>query len=76
MRALFRIVWDTVKVFILFVGCTALFYFAFKWVEQEYENYHRYDSPKGRAVEVYQAGEEESGFQWLERLKLFYQVGE
>jgi hypothetical protein len=76
MRSWVRTIWDTVKVFVLFVGCTLLFYFGFIWIDREYENYHKYDEPDGRAVKVYQDSEVEGAPSWLERLLLFYKTGE
>ncbi|MFK3958638.1 MULTISPECIES: YqzK family protein [Bacillales] len=75
MRRGLLLVLDTMKVFLLFTGCTLLFYFGILWVNQEYQNYHRYDVPQGKAVKVVQM---ESGIQhtFLERLNLFYQTGE
>lgn len=58
---------DTLKVFILFTGFTALFYYAMIWVNQEYENYHRYDKPEGSAVKVVEMDAEEKGG-WFDRL--------
>lgn len=75
VKAFLRAVWDTIKVFVLFVCCTALFYYAMMWVEKEYENYHKYDKPKG-SVEVYQEYGEDPGFDWLKRLQIFYKIGE
>jgi hypothetical protein len=63
------------KVFILFTGCTILFYYGIMWVNQEYQNYHRYDEPEGAAVKVSgNAASKESGI--LDRLILFYLNGE
>lgn len=76
VRHSFHIIWDTVKVFVMFVGCTALFYYAFIWINQEYESYHKYDAPKGHAVKVSQTTGSTETFDWLNRLELFYQVGE
>lgn len=76
MKPWFRVFWNTLKVFILFVGCTVLFYFGLVWINQEYESYHKYDKPKGRAVEVYQTNDSDGAFDWFNRLKLFYRNGE
>ncbi|HET7578433.1 MAG TPA: YqzK family protein [Bacillales bacterium] len=76
MRSWFRIFWDTLKVFVLFIGCTVLFYYALMWVNQEYASYHRYDKPKGHAVEVSQQTSDHHPYDWLDRLELFYQFGE
>ena len=56
-------------------GFTALFYYAMIWVNQEYENYHRYDKPEGSAVKVVEMDQDEKGG-WLDRLIFFYQNGE
>ncbi|MGG1337934.1 YqzK family protein [Bacillus subtilis] len=66
---------DALKVFILFTSFTALFYYAMIWVNQEYENYHRYDKPEGSAVKVVEMDQDEKGG-WLDRLIFFYQNGE
>jgi len=45
------------------------------WVNEEYQNYHRYDEPSGKAVKVSaNPAEEESS--WFDRLILFYLNGE
>ncbi|GER66085.1 putative membrane protein YqzK [Weizmannia acidilactici] len=62
------------KIFILFLCCTLLFYFTLLWVNQEYENYHRYEKPKGAAVKVSAAAKDEPA--WVQRLLLFYMDGE
>lgn len=66
---------DALKVFILFTGFTALFYYAMIWVNQEYENYHRYDKPEGAALKVASMEEDEQG-SWFNRLIFFYLNGE
>lgn len=63
----------TIKVFVLFVVCTLFFYFGLIWINQEYENFHRYDQPEGNAVEVSTDSEHSSVH---ERLRLFYKTGE
>ncbi|AIE60618.1 YqzK family protein [Bacillus methanolicus] len=75
MKSWLKLVFQTVKVFILFTGCTILFYYGIMWINQEYQSYHRYDEPKGAAVKVsgYESDNETS---WLDRLKLFYLNGE
>ncbi|WP_027407676.1 YqzK family protein [Anoxybacteroides tepidamans] len=69
-----KTVWQMVKVFILFTGCTLLFYYSLIWFHQEYENYHRYDEPQGSAVKV--STIEKPSTDWLERFILFYRDGE
>ncbi|WP_026906612.1 YqzK family protein [Paucisalibacillus globulus] len=66
-----RMVWDTVKVFVIFVTCTCLFYFGLQVMHSEYEQFHRYDSPNGPAVKVFNS---EQSF--IERLNIFFRLGE
>lgn len=66
-----RLVWDTLKVFIIFTACTCLFYFGLKAMHTEYEEFQRYDQPDGPAVKVFQ---QESSL--LDRLNLFFRLGE
>lgn len=66
-----RLVWDTSKVFIIFIACTFLFYFGLRVMHTEYEQYHRYDEPNGAAVKVFHT--EES---FIDRLNLFFRLGE
>ncbi|WP_102345694.1 YqzK family protein [Bacillus sp. Marseille-P3661] len=75
MSSFIKVVFDTVKVFVLFTGCTLIFYYGILWINEEYEQYHRYDEPQGGALKV--SGEvyvqKES---WVDRLIYFYQNGE
>ncbi|MGM8366690.1 YqzK family protein [Virgibacillus sp. W0181] len=66
-----RIVWDSIKVFVIFIACTFIFYFGLRLMHSEYEQYHRYDHPEGPAVKVF--SEEES---IIDRLNLFFRLGE
>lgn len=66
-----RIMWDTTKVFVIFIACTFLFYYGLREMHSEYEQLHRYDPPKGTAVKVF--NEEES---FIDRLNLFFRLGE
>ncbi|MBY7143438.1 YqzK family protein [Virgibacillus sp. NKC19-3] len=66
-----RIVWDTCKVFVLFIVCTLLFYFGLRTMHAEYQDYHRYDPPEGPAVKVF--NEDQS---FIDRLNLFFRLGE
>jgi len=71
--------WKTIllqmlKVFLLFTGCTILFYYSILWLSEEYENYHRYDEPEGSAIKV-STTEQQTNY-WLERLLFFYRDGE
>ena len=72
---MFAFIWHAAKVFILFTGCTVLFYYGIMWVNQEYQNYHRYEEPEGKAVKV-SAGLSSEGEGVLDRLILFYLNGE
>jgi hypothetical protein len=75
MKSWLHLLFNTIKVFILFTGCTILFYYGLMWINQEYQSYHRYDEPKGASVKVSAMVEEsENGF--FDRLKLFYHIGE
>ncbi|GAE25451.1 hypothetical protein JCM9140_1448 [Halalkalibacter wakoensis JCM 9140] len=77
MKSWFQIVIQTIKVFLLFMGCTLLFYYGILWVSQEYESYHRYDEPQGKAVKVFHMEQEQgTSVSWIERLFLFYREGE
>nr|WP_280951814.1 YqzK family protein [Alteribacter populi] len=68
---------ETVCVFVLFMGCTLLFYYGILWVSDEYERYHRYDEPQGKAVKVIQPIHEERAVTTIvERLRHFYLHGE
>ncbi|MGE6258906.1 YqzK family protein [Heyndrickxia sporothermodurans] len=69
-----KVIIRTLRVFIMFTGCTLLFYYGIMWVNQEYEDYHRYDEPKGTAVKVNSAVNENAS--WFDRLLLFYLDGE
>lgn len=75
MKKWFTMFIDTVKVFILFTGCTLLFYYGMIWLNQEYENYHRYDEPNSGAIKVTNMVESNEQ-SWFERIILFYMNGE
>lgn len=66
-----RMIWDSIKICIIFISCTLLFYFGLRAMHEEYEQYHRYDQPEGPAVKVFQ---EDDG--WMSRLYLFFRLGE
>ncbi|KGX92236.1 membrane protein [Pontibacillus halophilus JSM 076056 = DSM 19796] len=63
---------DTLKVFILFITCTVVFYYGLQLMHDEYEQFHRYDEPTGKAVKV-SSWEEPS---LVERLTIFLRLGE
>jgi hypothetical protein len=70
-----KVIFRTIKVFILFTGCTILFYYALIWFNEEYQEFHRYDEPSGAAVKV-NSNVKTEDYTWKERLFLFYQNGE
>ncbi|WP_050615638.1 YqzK family protein [Bacillus testis] len=67
---------QTLKVFILFVCFTILFYIGMVWLNQEYQDYNRYDEPNGHSMKVSSTEEVNEDPAWFERLKLFYLNGE
>ncbi|WML53955.1 YqzK family protein [Neobacillus sp. PS3-12] len=75
MFSFFKIIMHTLKVFLLFTGCTILFYYGMMFVNEEYQNYHRYDEPKGSALKVSSSSQDE-GTNLFDRLVLFYLNGE
>jgi hypothetical protein len=75
VKSSIKLVLHTGKVFILFVSFTVLFYIGMIWLNQEYEDYHRYDEPKGAAIKVTKAVES-PGDSWFDRLMLLYLDGE
>ncbi|WP_017728163.1 YqzK family protein [Halalkalibacterium ligniniphilum] len=75
MKSLLTVVFQTIKVFLIFMGCTLLFYYGILWISAEYESYHRYDEPKGKAVKVIKMETEEERTM-VDRLMLFYHFGE
>ncbi len=76
MKSWLKIAFQTLKVFILFTGCTILFYYGIMWLNEEYQDYHYNEEPKGAAVKVDASGKGEESSEWLERLILFYLNGE
>ncbi|MCH6268388.1 MULTISPECIES: YqzK family protein [Neobacillus] len=75
MLSFMKIILQTVKVFIIFTGCTVLFYYGIMWVSEEYQNYHRYDEPEGTALKVSNTMSE-SDSSLVDRLIFFYLNGE
>jgi hypothetical protein len=73
MQTIYRAFYEMVKVFIIFVVCTFLFYYVIKALHQEYEKLDRYDTPQGSAVKVFQ--QEDDNDLW-ERLNIFFRLGE
>ncbi|PLS01646.1 YqzK family protein [Neobacillus cucumis] len=75
MVSFLKVALQTLKVFIIFTGCTILFYYGIMWVSEEYQNYHRYDEPEGTALKVSSTVKENSS-SIIDRLMLFYLNGE
>lgn len=67
------VILEIVKIFFVFITCTILFYVALLWVNEEYENYHRYQEPTG-AVKVQHIQEEQPTL--IDRVIYFYENGE
>lgn len=63
--------WDFLKICIIFIVCTCLFYIGVKAMYEEYEEHHRFNEPEGPAVKVFH---EEDGL--LRRVQLFLKLGE
>ncbi|WIY60134.1 YqzK family protein [Bacillus arachidis] len=76
MRRALQLTFDGMKVFLLFTGCTILFYFAILWVNEEYESYHRYEKPKEETVEKVLGNEEPAKDAFVNRIIFFYENGE
>jgi hypothetical protein len=67
---------ETIKILIIFLGFTLLFYYGIVWLNEEYEGYHRYDKPQGGAVKVMKYNQLENSEDSLNRLYFFYHYGE
>lgn len=65
----------TFKVFLLFTGCTIVFYYTLIWFNEEYQEFHRYDEPTGSAIKV-NSNLNTDEYTWKERIFLFYLNGE
>lgn len=66
-----HMIWDTLKVFVIFIACTFLFYMGLRMMHTEYEQYHRYDPPEGPSVKVFDYNED-----FIDRLNVFFRLGE
>ncbi|WP_085523477.1 YqzK family protein [Tuberibacillus sp. Marseille-P3662] len=73
-----KTIFDTMKVFLLFVSCTVLFYFGLKWLDQNYDSFHKYDEPDGKAVKVFSQNDSKTSedLGWPNRLLQFIRDGE
>lgn len=68
-------VWNGLKILIVFVACTAMFYYGILFVMAEYQGDHRFDEPEGNAIKVFESDvSQQPTFQ--ERLWHFWQRGE
>jgi len=59
LKDAWRAIFDTIKVLLVFVVCTVLFYFGLKWLDENYEGYHQYDQPSDGAVKVFKTNNEQ-----------------
>lgn len=66
-----RYMYNVIKLLILFICCSLLFYFSLKAMHDEYERYHRYDEPEGATMKVFLEQHE-----LLDYLYLFFRLGE
>ncbi|GAA5415427.1 hypothetical protein Pryu01_00451 [Paraliobacillus ryukyuensis] len=73
MRSFARYVKDVVKLFVLFVLCTSIFYFGLQAMHSEYQDYHRYDPPEGNAIKV---SSNNIDYDWMDRLSILFRLGE
>ncbi|MCT2537452.1 YqzK family protein [Aquibacillus koreensis] len=72
MKPFLSMIKDTLKIFVIFTACTLLFYFGLRAMHSEYEEFHRYDPPEGKAVKVFN----NSGQSVIDRLSIFFRLGE
>jgi hypothetical protein len=71
MAIMKQMIFDTAKAFFIFIVCTWLFYFGLRMMHAEYEQHHRYDTPEGPAVKVFNTDDD-----FIERMNLFFRLGE
>lgn len=74
MKALWFTIKEIFKVGVLFSAFSLLFYFSLHWLNEEYQNYQKYEKPDDSAVKVFQVIDE--GDEFLTRLIYFFQNGE
>lgn len=75
MKKWMTILFDMLKVFILFTAFTLFFYYAIIWINLEYDHQRRYEEPEGSALKVTNMVEENQDH-WYHRLIFFYLHGE
>ncbi|AIC94194.1 DUF4227 family protein [Shouchella lehensis] len=71
-----KILFHTMKAAILFVACTAIFYYGILWVTDELSEFHRYDVPEGNALKASSVAISDEDRSLLQRLTLFLLDGE
>ncbi len=76
MKPLARLIIELIKVTVIFIGCTILFYMTLLWIHDEYQNYRRYDVPEGTFLKVTSQEQKEQDDEWVSRLIFFYENGE
>ncbi|MRH42330.1 DUF4227 family protein [Aquibacillus halophilus] len=69
---MYTLIKETIKIFIIFTACTLLFYFGLQAMHAEYQEYHRYDQPEGKAVKVFNYNQQDV----IDRLSIFFRLGE
>lgn len=47
-----RIMWNVLKVMLMFFICLMMFFYGLRLMHHEYEQFHRYDPPAGPAIQV------------------------
>ncbi|SDI30439.1 DUF4227 family protein [Natribacillus halophilus] len=70
-----RTIWNGLKIFIVFAGCTAMFYYGILFVIDEYQGDERFEEPEGNAIKVFDR-ESEDDFSFRERLWYLWTRGE
>ncbi|GAJ98675.1 MULTISPECIES: DUF4227 family protein [Geomicrobium] len=75
MLSRFEAIWNGCKILIVFVACTAFFYYGILFLMAEYQGDQRYDTPEGNAIKVFENMSEED-ITFRERLWHFWQRGE
>ncbi len=52
MKRSLKTLLDTARLFVLFIGCTFLFYYGLKWLDHHYSSTPKYTQPSDGAVKV------------------------
>lgn len=52
MKSTFKTLLDSIKLFVLFIGCTVLFYYGLQWLDHHYASTRKYDQPSDGAIKV------------------------